>query len=293
FVQIQESKSYKVDVTKETLEFSSSEKRRKIGSTRKRLRGQIPGSDQENKLEAMKEKENIQEQNMHQQGTNTGDIEEQNNDTKEEINAGTTESFIKEDITTACAQQNLLCELSSQTTDLGLSAIEHPSTATEHPDFKEDDGNSIEIVENRNAEMHMQTQTKKKKKFGSTRRPHGRHQPHAEGEEGEWKDPENTEENEHQIITQAATSNLLTEPQNTMSEVTLDIHDSPMTTEQKEIIKSEVEVVTGGIDASPAILSTEADQIHTVVSDEVNNAEGLTDIIEQHEKSGVNEENDA
>ncbi|KAB5584175.1 hypothetical protein PHYPO_G00104380 [Pangasianodon hypophthalmus] len=291
FVQIQESKSSQLDVTKETLEFSSSEKRRKIGSTRKSLRGQIPRGDQENKLEAIKDKENIQEQNMDQEGTNTGEIEEENDDTKEEINAGTTENLIKEDITTVSAEQNVLCELSSQTTDLGLSAIEHPSPATEHPDFKQDDGNITENVENRNAEIHTQTQTKKKKKFGSTRRPHGRHQPHAEGEEGEWKDPENTEEIEHQIITQAATSNLLTEPQNTMSEVTLDIHDSPMTTEQKEIIKAEVEIVTEGIDASPAILSHEVDQIHTVVSDEVSNAEGLTDIIEQHERSGVNEEN--
>ncbi|XP_034156740.2 uncharacterized protein rab44 [Pangasianodon hypophthalmus] len=291
FVQIQESKSSQLDVTKETLEFSSSEKRRKIGSTRKSLRGQIPRGDQENKLEAIKDKENIQEQNMDQEGTNTGEIEEENDDAKEEINAGTTENLIKEDITTVSAEQNVLCELSSQTTDLGLSAIEHPSPATEHPDFKQDDGNITENVENRNAEIHTQTQTKKKKKFGSTRRPHGRHQPHAEGEEGEWKDPENTEEIEHQIITQAATSNLLTEPQNTMSEVTLDIHDSPMTTEQKEIIKAEVEIVTEGIDASPAILSHEVDQIHTVVSDEVSNAEGLTDIIEQHERSGVNEEN--
>ncbi|KAF4079185.1 hypothetical protein AMELA_G00190160 [Ameiurus melas] len=292
FVQTPESKLSPVDVIKENVEFSGSEKRRKMGSTRKSLRGQITVSDQKNKYEALKKKENIQEQNMDQKGTNTGVVAEENNDIIEEINVGPTENFMKEDITTVCSQQNVLCELSPQTSDLGLPTIEHPSPATEHPDFKVDDGNSMENVENRNAEIHTQTQTKKKKKFGSTRKPHGRQQPHAEGAEGEWKDPENTEQIEHQIITQAATSNLLTDPQNNISEVSLDIVDSQTTTEQKEIIKTEVEIENVGIDTPPAILSTEADQINTVVSDEVSNAEGLTDIIQQHKKPGVNEEKD-
>ncbi|XP_053491954.1 uncharacterized protein rab44 [Ictalurus furcatus] len=293
FVQTPESKSSQVDVIKENVEFRGSEKRRKMGSTRKSLRGQIPGSDQKNKYEALKEKENIQEQITDQKGTDTGVVAEENNDTNKEVNAGPTENFMKEDIATVCSQQYVLCEVSPQTSDLGLPTIEYPSPATEHRDFKENVGNSIENVENRNAEIHTQTQTKKKRKFGSTRKPHGRHQPHTEGEEEEWKDPENTEEIEHQIITQTATSNLLTDPQNNISEVSLDIVDSPMTTEQKEIIKSEVEIETVGIDTPPAILSTEADQINTVVSDEVSNAEGLTDITEPHEKPGVNEEKDA
>ncbi|XP_017334925.2 uncharacterized protein rab44 [Ictalurus punctatus] len=293
FVQTPESKSSQVDVIKENVEFRSSEKRRKMGSTRKSLRGQIPGSDQKNKYEALTQKENIQEQIADQKGTNIGVVAEENNDTNEEINAGPTENFMKEDTATVCSQQYVLCEVSPQTSDLGLPTIEHPSPATEHPDFKENDGNSLENVENRNAEIHTQTQTKKKKKFGSTRKPHGRHQPHTEGEEEEWKDPENTEEIEHQIITQTATSNLLSDPQNNISEVSLDIVASPMTTEQKEIIKSEVEIETVGIDTPPATLSTEAGQINTVVSDEVSNAEGLTDITEPHEKPGVNEEKDA
>ncbi|XP_058258367.1 uncharacterized protein rab44 [Hemibagrus wyckioides] len=287
-IQIQESKSSQVTAIKESVEFSNSGKRRKTGSTRKRLTWQIPGSDEEDKSEVIKENENIQEKTMEQNSTNTGVIKEENKDTKEDISAGSTENFSQQDITTACSQQYVLCELSTQTTDLGLTTVEYTSPATEHPDFREEDVN----VENRNAEIQMQTQTKKKKKFGSTRRPHGKHQLHTEGEEGEWKDLENAEETEHQIITQPATSNLLTESQNTMSEVKPNIHDSTVTTEQLQIITTEEETGTGGIDAPPVILSVEADQINTVVSDEVSNAEGLTDIIGQKEQSGVHEEKD-
>ncbi|MCJ8729562.1 hypothetical protein PDJAM_G00108040, partial [Pangasius djambal] len=71
---------------------------------------------------------------------------------------------------------------------------------------------------------------KKKKKFGSTRRFHGRHQPHAEGEEGEWKDVEDTEE--IQILGQAASSNLLTELQDAISELSLDILEPSLRNEQ-------------------------------------------------------------
>ncbi|KAK3557386.1 hypothetical protein QTP70_026536 [Hemibagrus guttatus] len=228
-----------------------------------------------------------------QNSTNTGVIEEDNNDTKEDISAGPKENFTQEDITTVCSQQNVLCELFTQTTDLGLTTVEYPSPATEHHDFRKDDGNSIENLENRNAEIQKQTQTKKKKKFGSTRRPHEKHQLHAEREEGEWKDLENAEETEHHIITQPDTSNLLPESQNTMSEVTPNIHDAAVTTEQTQIITTEVETGTGGIDAPPVVLSVEVDQISAVVSDEVSNAEGLTDIIEHKEKSGVHEEKDS
>ncbi|XP_060775582.1 uncharacterized protein rab44 isoform X1 [Neoarius graeffei] len=246
---------------------------------------------QQNETEPIniKEKENMQEQNMDQKGTNTEVTDEGTNDTKKEINAGPTEKFTTtEDITTVCSQQYTLCELSSQATDLGLTTIEHLSPATEHSDFNENDGNSIENVENRNAEIHLQTQTKKKKKFGSTRRLHGRHQPNAEGQEGEWKDLENTPESGHQITTEAATSNLLTEPQNAMSEASLDIHDSPETDEQKQMTKSEAEFVSAVIDAPPTILSNEVDQVHSVVSDDISNAEGLTDMMEQNEVEPIN-----
>ncbi|XP_060723919.1 titin homolog isoform X1 [Tachysurus vachellii] len=245
---------------------------------------------QSSQVEVIKENENTEEQKMDQNRTSTWFIEEHNNDTKEEIKAGPTDNFTKEDITSVCSQQYVLCELTSQTSDLGLTTIEYPSPATEHLDFKEDEANSIENVESRSAEIQPQTQTRKKKKMGSTRRPHGRHQPPQEGEEGEWKELENAEEIEHQLITQVATSNLINEPQNTMSEVTPNIHDSTVTTEQIEIITTEGQTGTGGIDA---ILSIEVDQINTVASHEVGTAEGLTDTIEQKEKSAVHEVKDS
>ncbi|KAK2857998.1 hypothetical protein Q7C36_005917 [Tachysurus vachellii] len=245
---------------------------------------------QSSQVEVIKENENTEEQKMDQNRTSTWFIEEHNNDTKEEIKAGPTDNFTKEDITSVCSQQYVLCELTSQTSDLGLTTIEYPSPATEHLDFKEDEANSIENVESRSAEIQPQTQTRKKKKMGSTRRPHGRHQPPQEGEEGEWKELENAEEIEHQLITQVATSNLINEPQNTMSEVTPNIHDSTVTTEQIQIITTEGQTGTGGIDA---ILSIEVDQINTVASHEVGTAEGLTDTIEQKEKSAVHEVKDS
>ncbi|XP_047669376.1 uncharacterized protein rab44 isoform X2 [Tachysurus fulvidraco] len=259
-------------------------------STNPLLQGQ---ESQLSQVEVIKENENTQEQKMDQDSTNAGVIKAHNNDTKEEIKAGPTEHFTEEDITSACSQQYVLCELTSQTSDLGLATIEYPSPATEHLDFKEDEANSIENVKSRNAEIQPQTQTRKKKKIGSTRRPRGRHQPPPEGEEGEWKELENAEEIEHQLITQDATSNLINEPQNTMSEVTPNIHDSTVTTEQIEIISTDVETGTGGIDAQPSILSVEVDQINTVASHEVGNAEVLTDTIEQKEKSAVHEVKDS
>ncbi|KAM9482751.1 uncharacterized protein rab44 [Clarias gariepinus] len=290
FVQTQEPKSSQVGVIKENVEFSSSEKKRKMGSTRRSLRG--PGIDQKNKFQELKEIENLQEQNMEQKDTNTGVTQGDNNDTKGKTNADFTENVIKEDITPVSAQQNALSEVSSLTTDLGFTAIEHASSAGENPDLKDDNVNTTENVENKNAEIHTQTQTKKKKKFGSTRRPHGRQQPETEGEDGEWKDPENTE-TEHQVITQAVSSNMLTDPHNTTSEVSLDNHDSTLTMEPKETIKSEVEIGTLVIDTSPAILSPEADQINTVVLDNVSSIKGLTDVNEQNEKPGDNEDEHA
>ncbi|XP_046702024.1 uncharacterized protein LOC124383762 isoform X2 [Silurus meridionalis] len=289
FVQIQDSNSPQVDVIKENLEFSSSKKRRKIGSTRKSLRGQIPGSDQINKSEAINEQENIQEQDTDQNDRSTGVIKEESNDSKEEIHVSHTENFTNEDIIAVCSQQYTLCELSSQTTDLSLSTIEHPSPAPQHPEVIRDDEKNVENVENRNAEIHTQTPSKKKKKFGSTRRPHGGHEQHAEGEKNELKDAEVTEELEHQIITQDATSHILTESQNPVSEVSLDISDSLVTTEQQEIIKSVNEIMKERIDAPPA-LSDESEQIHTELSDEVSNTGEQANIIEHEEKPVVNEE---
>ncbi|GAA6111587.1 uncharacterized protein rab44 isoform X1, partial [Tachysurus ichikawai] len=244
-------------------------------------------------VEVVKEIENSQEQKMDQNSTISGVIQAHNNDTKEEIKAGPTENFTKEDITSVCSQQYVLCELTSQTSDLGLITIENPSPSTEHPDFKEDEANSIKNVESRNAEIQPQTQTRKKKKIGSTRRPRGGHQPPPEGEEGEWKELENAEEIEHQLITQDAASSLINEPQNTRSEVTPNFHDTTVTTEQIEIITTDVETGTGGIDAPPAMLSIEVDQINTVASHEVGNAEGLTHTIKQKEKSAVHEVKDS
>ncbi|TVK90547.1 putative tRNA pseudouridine synthase 2 [Bagarius yarrelli] len=272
-IQIAELKSSQVDSIKENVELGSSEKRRNTDLSRKRLKGKIPGSDEKNKFEVIKDNENIQEQNTEQNSTMIGVIKE---DIKEEINDGLTESFTQKDIKTVQSQQHVLCDLSSQNTDHGLTTIEHPSPATEH-------------VDNINADIQPKNQSKKKKKFGSTRRPYGKHQLTAEAEEEELKDMENIKENKHQIIPQATPLNLHTEKQITTSEVTPDIQNSSVTITKQQIITTEVETGTEN-DSSPRILSVESDQSRKVVLDTAINAEGLTKIMEQNEKAEMNEE---
>ncbi|GAA6090169.1 uncharacterized protein rab44 [Tachysurus ichikawai] len=268
---------------------STNSNRRKMGSICKTLGEKKNEKDKEEDM-YVEEKDMAFTKRSMLLGPETGAREEKDNDRKKEINAGHRGKLKTE---AEYTQQYMYSEISSQTVLSFQTTIKHSSSPTEHTDFRKDNKNSIENVESRNAEIQLQTQTRKKKKIGSTRRPGGKHKPPPEGEEGEWKELENAEEIEHQLITQDVASSLINEPQNTMSEVTPNIHDSTVTTEQIEIITTDVETGTGGIEAAPAMLSIEVDQINTVASHEVGNAEGLTDTIEQKEKSAVHEVRDS
>ncbi|XP_049335586.1 uncharacterized protein LOC125802246 [Astyanax mexicanus] len=172
-----ESQSRQEDnVISETPELSTSGKRRKIGSTRFSHRGQLHGGD---KKKINEKEENQDDKHLTEEGIQP----------KEETNTCPKEDSSTEDLTAVCSE-HVLSEVSSLTAKLSLHTNILPSPVTEPGDSKTDDGNDHENVEIKITELHPQSQSKKKKRFGSTRKPQGGHRPDHEEEERQLKHTE-------------------------------------------------------------------------------------------------------
>ncbi|XP_036425561.1 titin homolog [Colossoma macropomum] len=306
-VHIQESKTTQENVMTENLELSTSGKRRKMGSTRRSHREPLHGGGLKESIEEINEKERESsekdDEDTYSEGkdvhlTETSNIssrkneavEEEREEIKDELKAGHTEDSITEDFIAVCSEQEMHSGLSSQTTELGSITDIQPSPVTEHSDLKDDGGNSEENVEIKNTELHTQRESKKKRKFGSTRRPQGGHRPDNEGEERKWKDVESTEEIKDdeeercskETTHQATTSELLTEPHSAASEESLGIPEPPL---EKEMIESNDETGEQGIIDRPHVILTDTLVHHS--DNEVSKAEELMEIIEEHGQSVV------
>ncbi|KAL7891491.1 hypothetical protein AOLI_G00009670 [Acnodon oligacanthus] len=308
-VHREQSKTTQENVVTEKSELSTSGKQRKMGSTRRSHRQPLHGGLKET-FEEINEKERESDENddegMYGEEkdsllTETSNIsirknevvEDEIEEIKEELQASPTEDSTTEEFLKVCSEQDMHSGLSPQSTQLGLTTNIQPSPVTEHSNSKDDGGNSEENVEIKNTELHTQNQSKKKRKFGSTRRPQGGHRPDNEGEERKWKDVESTEEIEDdegerrskESTNQAATSELLTEPQSAVSEVSLGIPEPPL---EKEMIESNDETGGCGIIDRPHVILTDTLLNHS--DNEVRKVEELVEIIEEHEQSVVEDE---
>ncbi|XP_049335596.1 uncharacterized protein rab44 isoform X5 [Astyanax mexicanus] len=195
-IHIQVSVPIQDNVITETPELSTSGKRRKIGSTRRSHRGQLHGG---NKKKITEKEEN--EADTHDEISKTSDklTEEETIEPKEDQNVCPTDEPTTENVTAVCSEQHILSEVSSLTADLSLTTNKQPSPVTEHSDSKTDDGNDHGNVEMKITELHPQSQSKKKKRFGSTRKPQGGQRPNNEGEERQLKHTETAEEIRHDV----------------------------------------------------------------------------------------------
>ncbi|KAL7832882.1 hypothetical protein SRHO_G00299000 [Serrasalmus rhombeus] len=309
-IHIEEPKTTQENVMIENLELSTSGKRRKMGSTRRSHREPLRGCGLKESSEEINEKEresdekddedmNGEEKDLFHTETSNISIrknevvEEESDEIKEELEASPTEHSTTEDFIEVGSEQDMHCGLSPQSTQLGLTTNIQPSPMTEHSNSKDDGGNSEENVEIKNTKLHTQSQSKKRRKFGSTRRPQGGHRPDNKGEERKWKDVESTEkieddeEERHSKETthQAATSELLTEPQSAVSEVSLGIPVPPL---EKEMIESNDETEGCGIIDRPHVILT--DTLLHYSDNEVRKVEELVEIIEEREQSVVEDE---
>ncbi|XP_049335598.1 uncharacterized protein rab44 isoform X7 [Astyanax mexicanus] len=195
-IHIQESVTIQDNVITETPELSTSGKRRKIGSTRRSHRGQLHGG---NKKKINEKEEN--QADIHDEISKTDDklTEEETIEPKEDQNVCPTGDLTTEDVSAVCSEQHILSEVSSLTADLSLTTNKQPSPVTKPSDSKTDDGNDHENVEMKITELHPQSQNKKKKRFGSTRKPQGGHRPDNEEEERQLKHTETAEEIGHDV----------------------------------------------------------------------------------------------
>ncbi|XP_037390997.1 uncharacterized protein rab44 isoform X3 [Pygocentrus nattereri] len=305
-----ELKTTQENVMIENVELSTSGKRRKMGSTRRSHREPLHGCGLKESSEEINEKEresdekddedmNGEEKDLfHTETSNisirTNEVvEEESDEIKEELEASPTEHSTTKDFIEVGSVQDMHCGLSPQSTQLGLTTNKQPSPMTEHSNSKDDGGNSEENVEIKNTKLHTQSQSKKRRKFGSTRRPQGGHRPDNEGEEQKWKDVESTEKIEDvedercsiETTHQATTSELLTEPQSAVSQMLLGIPEPPL---EKEMIESNDETGGCGIIDKPHVILT--DTLLHYSDNEVRKVEELVEIIEEREQSVVEDE---
>uniref|UniRef100_A0A3B1J0L3 Uncharacterized protein n=1 Tax=Astyanax mexicanus TaxID=7994 RepID=A0A3B1J0L3_ASTMX len=259
-IHIQEIKTTEGSAIAHNPELSTSGKRRKIGSTRRSHREQLHGGGRKTINE---KEENICEKDKNRNFEDTKNVnEEQSMEAKEEESTIHTEDPTTDDFPAVCSE-HVLSESSSQTAELSLSTNIQPSPLTEHPD----DGNDHENVELKITELHPQSQSKKKKRFGSTRKPQGGHRPDNEGEERKWKDTEAAEETENDVEERCSketthyeiSTDLLIESQSDMSEPSLSMLDPPL--EKVTAESSDETGECGGVDL-PAEKPVQITDVH-------------------------------
>ncbi|XP_076870567.1 uncharacterized protein rab44 [Brachyhypopomus gauderio] len=203
---------------------------------------------------------------------------------KEAIKLGSTEYVTTEDFFLASSKQHLHSEIFSQSTEKDLVTKLQPSPVLEYSDPKEDDRNSTEDTEMTNTELYANSQTKKKKRFGSTRRLQGEHQPGTGRKEGQWQDVETTEGREHdgeekcseEVTNQAATHHSFIQSHSVDSNVSLDILDQSLTTEREEGELKDVTGACGRTDTAPVIMLEQKYEFTS--SNEQKTAPFITDI---------------
>ncbi|XP_049335599.1 uncharacterized protein rab44 isoform X8 [Astyanax mexicanus] len=259
-IHIQEIKTTEGSAIAHNPELSTSGKRRKIGSTRRSHREQLHGGGRKTINE---KEENICEKDKNRNFEDTKNVnEEQSMEAKEEESTIHTEDPTTDDFPAVCSE-HVLSESSSQTAELSLSTNIQPSPLTEHPD----DGNDHENVELKITELHPQSQSKKKKRFGSTRKPQGGHRPDNEEEERKWKDTEAAEETENDVEERCSketthyeiSTDLLIESQSDMSEPSLSMLDPPL--EKVTAESSDETGECGGVDL-PAEKPVQITDVH-------------------------------
>ncbi|XP_035379978.1 uncharacterized protein LOC118241029 [Electrophorus electricus] len=218
------------------------------------------------------------------------------NEVKEEIKAGSTEYSTREDFTLVCSKQYMHSELFSQTNEQNVSTKTPPSTVLENSDSTENDRNRKENTEVRNTELCAKIQTKKKKRFGSTRRLQGEHQQGRERKERQWQKVEDTEGTEHdreercseEITNLEPTHHLFTEPHSVERKVSL---DQSLTTEREEGELKDVTGECGKIDTPPVHLLDVVHQSEPVVFDGASQAKAPLEST-KHGESVIDDEQD-
>ncbi|XP_072540649.1 uncharacterized protein rab44 [Salminus brasiliensis] len=304
FIHTQESDTTEENVITEKSALSTSGKRRKIGSTRRSHREKLHGGDKKKMNETEEnqdendDEEKYREENdvyltdrSNMSDTQTEVIEEESMEAKEELDATPAGEFTTEDFMAVCSEQHVLSTVSSQTVEICFTTNTQPSPETEQTDTKEVGESNNENAEIKSTELHPQSQSRKKGKFGSTRRPHGGHRPDNEGGERTGKDTEATEETEHDVeercsketTDQEVTTDLLSESQGDVSELSLGILDPLL---EKEAIESKDE--TGECEITDTSHATLTDVHH--IDHEVNNMEEQIEITDVHGKSVVDDE---
>ncbi|XP_066520136.1 uncharacterized protein rab44 [Hoplias malabaricus] len=204
-------------------------------------------------------------------------IEEDEKGTMTELKAVPTDSNNEDSGQYTCSG------ISSKTIELNMT-VKIQTSVTDHTDFKEDSGHSKEDVEISNTQLHTEKQSKKKKRFGSARRPQAGHRP----EESKWKGVDATDQPEHdedercsdKATHEDASSVLITELQSAVTEVSVGLTDTQLETEMAEsrLTHEESEI----IDMSPVILTDNT--VHQIDIEIIK--EGSVECIDQ-EQSGL------
>ncbi|KAK1796562.1 hypothetical protein P4O66_009598, partial [Electrophorus voltai] len=268
--------------------------RRKMGSLRT-FEGKRGVEDEDG--DVCQEEKNMPLADIYDLSSTTNEFsKDDKNEVKEEIKAGSTEYSTREDFSLVCSKQYMHSELFSQTNEQNVSTKTPPSTVLENSDSTEDDRNRKENTEVRNTELCAKIQTKKKKRFGSTRRLQGEHQQGRERKERQWQKVEDTEGTEHdreercseEITNLEPTHHLFTEPHSVERKVSL---DQSLTTEREEGELKDVTGECGKIDTPPVHLLDVVHQSEPVVFDGVSQAKAPLEST-KHGESVIDDEQD-